>query len=253
MKIIFLGSGTSQGVPIIACSCNVCNSLNPKDKRLRSSVLIQLGDKNIVVDTGPDFRQQMLNCKIKHLDAILFTHAHRDHLAGLDDIRGFNYIMKQAIDVYCEDIVEAAIKKEFFYAFTEPKYPGVPEMNLHTITSQPFSLFNTQIEPIRVFHYKLPVLGFKINNFVYITDANRIEEQEIEKIKGCDVLVLNALRREHHISHFTLQEAIDMSKRIGAKQTYFTHISHQLGFHDEVENELPNNIHLAYDGQEIEL
>ena len=253
MKIIFLGSGTSQGVPIIACSCNVCNSLNPKDKRLRSSVLIQLGDKNIVVDTGPDFRQQMLNCKIKHLDAILFTHAHRDHLAGLDDIRGFNYIMKQAIDVYCEDIMEAAIKKEFFYAFTEPKYPGVPEMNLHTITSQPFSLFNTQIEPIRVFHYKLPVLGFKINNFVYITDANRIEEQEIEKIKGCDVLVLNALRREHHISHFTLQEAIDMSKRIGAKQTYFTHISHQLGFHDEVENELPNNIHLAYDGQEIEL
>jgi phosphoribosyl 1,2-cyclic phosphate phosphodiesterase len=252
MKITFLGSGTSQGVPIIACSCDVCTSLNPKDKRLRSSVLIQLGDKNIVVDTGPDFRQQMLNCKIKHLDAILFTHAHRDHLAGLDDIRGFNYIMKQAIDVYCEDIVEAAIKKEFFYAFTEPKYPGVPEMNLHTITSQPFSLFNTQIEPIRVFHYKLPVLGFKINNFVYITDANRIEEQEIEKIKGCDVLVLNALRREHHISHFTLQEAIDMSKRIGAKQTYFTHISHQLGFHDEVENELPNNIHLAYDGQEIE-
>jgi phosphoribosyl 1,2-cyclic phosphate phosphodiesterase len=253
MKITFLGSGTSQGVPIIACSCDVCTSLNPKDKRLRSSVLIQLGDKNIVVDTGPDFRQQMLNCKIKHLDAILFTHAHRDHLAGLDDIRGFNYIMKQAIDVYCEDIVEAAIKKEFFYAFTEPKYPGVPEMNLHTITSQPFSLFNTQIESIRVFHYKLPVLGFKINNFVYITDANRIEEQEIEKIKGCDVLVLNALRREHHISHFTLQEAIDMSKRIGAKQTYFTHISHQLGFHDEVENELPNNIHLAYDGQEIEL
>ena len=152
MKITFLGSGTSQGVPIIACSCPICLSTNPKDKRLRSSVLIQIEDKNIVIDTGPDFRQQMLNCKIKHLDAILFTHAHRDHLAGLDDIRGFNYIMQKAIDVYCEDIVEAAIKKEFFYAFTEPKYPGVPEMNLHPITSQPFSLFNTQIEPIRVFH-----------------------------------------------------------------------------------------------------
>ncbi len=253
MKITFLGSGTSQGVPIIACSCPICLSTNPKDKRLRSSVLIQVEDKNMVVDTGPDFRQQMLNCKIKHLDAILYTHAHRDHLAGLDDIRGFNYIMQKPVDVYCEDIVEAAIKKEFFYAFTEPKYPGVPEMNLHPITSQPFSLFNTQIEPIRVFHYKLPVLGFKVNNFVYITDANRIEDQEIEKIKGCDVLVLNALRREHHISHFTLQEAIDMSKRVGAKQTYFTHISHQLGFHDDVENELPDNIHLAYDGLEIEL
>jgi phosphoribosyl 1,2-cyclic phosphate phosphodiesterase len=253
MKITFLGSGTSQGVPIIACSCPICLSTNPKDKRLRSSVLIQVEDKNIVVDTGPDFRQQMLNCNIKHLDAILFTHAHRDHLAGLDDIRGFNYIMQKPLDVYCEDIVEAAIKKEFFYAFTEPKYPGVPEMNLHSITSQPFSLFNTQIEPIRVFHYKLPVLGFKVSNFVYITDANRIEDQEIEKVKGCDVLVLNALRREHHISHFTLQEAIDMSKMIGAKQTYFTHISHQLGFHDNVENELPDNIHLAYDGLEIEL
>ncbi len=253
MKITFLGSGTSQGVPIIACSCPICLSTNPKDKRLRSSVLIQVEDKNIVVDTGPDFRQQMLNCKIKHLDAILFTHAHRDHIAGLDDIRGFNYSMQKSVDVYCEEIVEAAIKKEFFYAFTEPKYPGVPEMNLHPITSQPFSLFNTQVEPIRVFHFKLPVLGFKVNNFVYITDANRIEDQEIEKIKGCDVLVLNALRREHHISHFTLQEAIEMSKRIGAKQTYFTHISHQLGFHDDVENELPDNIHLAYDGLEIEL
>jgi phosphoribosyl 1,2-cyclic phosphate phosphodiesterase len=251
MKITFLGTGTSQGVPIIACDCMVCSSIDFKDNRLRSSILVQYSDFNIVVDTGPDFRQQMLNCKIKHLDAILFTHAHRDHLAGLDDIRGFNFKMKKQIDVYCEARVEAAIKKEFFYAFEEPRYPGVPEMTIHSIANEPFYLRNEKIIPIQVFHHKLPVLGFRFRDFVYITDANRIEPSEIEKIKGCEVLVLNALRRESHISHFTLDEAIDIVNLVKPKAAYFTHISHQLGLHQIVEKELPDNIHLAFDGLEL--
>ncbi len=251
MKITFLGTGTSQGVPIIACDCVVCSSIETKDNRLRSSILVQYNDFNIVVDTGPDFRQQMLNCGIKHLDAILFTHGHRDHTAGLDDIRGFNFRMKKAIDVYCEKRVEEAIRKEFFYAFEEPKYPGVPEMTIHSIDNEPFILRDEMIIPIQVFHHKLPVLGFRFRDFVYITDANRIEPSELEKAKGCEVLVLNALRREPHISHFTLAEAIDIVKLVQPKVAYFTHISHQLGLHEELEKELPSNIHLAYDGLEL--
>ena len=253
MKITFLGSGTSQGVPIIACECEVCASVDPKDKRLRSSVMVEHNGKIIVVDTGPDFRQQMLKADVKWLDALLFTHAHRDHLAGLDDIRGFNFKMKRAVDVYCEKRVEAAIRREFFYAFEEPKYPGVPEMNIHHIGLDAFELFDLKIEPIRVFHHKLPVLGFRFQKFVYITDANLIEPKEMEKIKGCEVLVLNTLRREFHISHFTLDEAIELVKIINPKQAYFTHISHQLGKHEEVENELPPNMHLAYDGLVVNL
>lgn len=253
MNITFLGSGTSQGVPIIACDCIVCKSNNSKDKRLRSSVLVQFNGYNIVIDTGPDFRQQMLTSGIKKCDAILFTHAHRDHMAGLDDIRAFNFKMKKPIDVYCEIAVDKAIRREFYYAFEEPKYPGVPEMDIHLINEQPFELFNKTITPLRVWHHKMPVLGFKINNFVYITDANKIDEQVKELIKDCDVLVLNALRREHHISHFTLTEAISLAQELNAKQTYFTHISHQLGLHNDVNNELPENIKLAYDGLKIEL
>ena len=252
MKVTFLGTGTSQGVPIIACDCLVCSSSNKRDKRLRSSILLQTNERNIVVDTGPDFREQMLVSGIRHLDAILFTHAHRDHLAGLDDIRGFNFIMKRAIDVYCEEWVEKSIRSEFHYAFNEPKYPGVPEMNLHRIGLDQFELFGTKIQPIRVLHHKLPVLGFRLGEFVYITDANAISEEEKEKIKGCKYLVLNALRREKHISHFTLDEAVQLIQELNPEQAYLTHISHQLGLHDEVENELPNNIHLAYDGLAID-
>ncbi len=253
MKVTFLGSGTSQGVPIIACDCVVCTSPDPKDKRLRSSVMVEHDGKTIVVDTGPDFRQQMLRENVQWLDAVVFTHAHRDHLAGLDDIRGFNFKMKRAIDLYCEKRVETAIRREFFYAFEEPKYPGVPEMNIHHIGLEPFELFDLKIEPIRVFHHKLPVLGFRFDKFVYITDANLIEPKEMEKIKGCEVLVLNTLRREYHISHFTLNEAIEVVKIIQPKKAYFTHISHQLGKHEDVENELPPNMHLAYDGLAIYL
>ncbi|MBP7511370.1 MAG: MBL fold metallo-hydrolase [Bacteroidia bacterium] len=251
MKITFLGTGTSQGVPIIACDCDICASLDPKDKRLRSSILVSNNNLNLVVDSGPDFREQMLRAKIKSLDALLFTHAHRDHMSGLDDIRGFNFRMKKAIEVYCEKAVEIAIRREFFYAFEEPKYPGVPEMNIHTIGLNQFELLGMPIIPIRVFHHKMPVLGFRFGDFVYITDANRIEASELEKIKGCKVLVLNALRKEPHISHFTLNEAIEIAQIIKPEQTFFTHISHQLGTQQELENELPQGMHLAYDGMEL--
>jgi phosphoribosyl 1,2-cyclic phosphate phosphodiesterase len=252
MKVTFLGTGTSQGVPIIACECLVCSSVNKRDKRLRSSILIQTEDKNIVVDTGPDFREQMLESGIRHLDAILFTHAHRDHLAGLDDIRGFNFIMKKAIDVYCEEWVENSIRSEFHYAFTEPKYPGVPEMNIHRFCIESFELFGNKIEPIRVLHHKLPVLGFRFGEFVYITDANAISDEEKEKIKGCKYLVLNALRKEKHISHFTLDEAVELISELKPQEAFLTHISHQLGLHNEVENDLPDHIHLAYDGLQLD-
>ncbi len=253
MKITFLGTGTSQGVPIIACDCVVCQSLNTKDKRLRSSVLVEFDNNKIVIDTGPDFRQQMLREKVDRLDAVIFTHAHRDHLAGLDDIRGFNFKMKKSIDVYCTDYVEQAIRREFFYAFEEQKYPGVPEMNIVNISDLPFILFGKKIIPVKVFHHKLPVLGFRIHDFVYITDANKIDEDEKKKIKGCKVLVLNALRKSDHISHFSLQQAIDLANELEAEYTYFTHISHQLGLHDEVEMELPSNMHLSYDGLSLNL
>ncbi len=251
IQVTFLGTGTSQGVPIIACNCAVCSSTDEFDKRLRSSVLVQLGDINIVIDTGPDFRQQMLSAQLSHLSAILITHAHRDHLSGLDDIRGFNFSMKKSIDLYCEPLVEQAIRQEFYYAFQEPKYPGVPEMTIHQIGQEAFEVQGIEIIPIRVYHHLLPVLGFRFGNFAYITDANSIPDLEIEKLKGLDVLVLNALRHEKHISHFTLNEAIEMSQKIGAKRTYFTHISHQLGQHKDIQKTLPDGMFLAYDGLKL--
>jgi phosphoribosyl 1,2-cyclic phosphate phosphodiesterase len=209
MKVTFLGTGTSQGVPIIGCRCQVCTSTDQRDKRLRSSVLVQVNGKNIVVDSGPDFRQQMLLTGIQRLDALLFTHAHKDHMAGLDDIRGFNYSQQEAINVYCTTQVEEQMRTEFAYIFAEHKYPGIPELNLHTIHNNVnFEAAGIEIKPVEVMHYKLPVLGFVFDKFAYITDANFIAPKEIEKLMGCDVLVLNALRREQHISHFTLQQAM---------------------------------------------
>jgi len=251
MKITFLGTGTSQGVPIIACPCRVCNSIDPKDKRLRSSVMIEDDRKVYVIDTGPDFRYQMLRAKVKQLDGVIFTHEHKDHIAGFDDIRAFNYILKKRIDVYATDRVQQAIRREFPYIFENLSYPGIPQINLHTITKEPFTINKTRFTPIEVMHHKLPVLGFRIGDFSYVTDANFIAEEEKEKIKGSKVLVLNALRREEHISHFTLQEAIDLANELGCEKTYFTHISHQLGLHREVEKELPSTIALAYDGLEL--
>ncbi|SEL03901.1 MBL fold metallo-hydrolase [Parapedobacter koreensis] len=248
MTIRFLGTGTSQGIPVIACDCAVCTSLNAKDKRLRSSVLIQVDDKNIIIDTGPDFRYQMLREHVTHLDAILFTHSHKDHVAGLDDVRAFNRQQGGAIDIYGTLDVHEALKREFYYAFTAKKYPGVPQLKLHEITSSPFSLFGMEIIPIEVMHYMMPVLGFRMGDFTYITDAKTVNDTEAQKIRGTKVLVLNALQRDAHISHFTLDEAIAFARHIGAEQTYFTHISHNLGLHDDVQAELPEGISLAYDG-----
>lgn len=251
MKITFLGTGTSQGVPLIACKCEVCTSTNVKDKRLRSSIMVETSTATIVIDTGPDFRQQMLREQVEQLDAVVFTHEHKDHIAGLDDVRAFNFINGKHIEVYATSRVQAAIKREFAYIFAEDKYPGIPLINLHEINIAPFKINHIEFIPIEVMHYKMPVLGFRIADFTYITDAKSISEKEKEKIKGSKVLVLNALRREEHISHFTFQEAIDLAKELDVEQAYFTHISHQLGLHEQVSEELPSNVFLAYDGLKL--
>lgn len=248
MKITILGTGTSQGIPVIACNCIVCRSADHKDKRLRVSVLIETGDKTIVIDSGPDFRYQMLRANVKDLDAILFTHEHKDHVAGLDDIRPFNYLLKKNIEIYATERVQHALKKEFSYIFAEAHYPGLPQIDLNTIANEAFPVGETTIVPLDIMHYKLPILGFRINDFVYITDAKTISEETIAKIEGAKILVVNALQKEQHISHFTLDEAITFAQKIGAEETYFTHISHNMGLHEVVEKELPNNIKLAYDG-----
>lgn len=252
MTITFLGTGTSQGVPVIACGCEVCTSTDKRDKRLRSSILVE-GDKTVVIDSGPDFRYQMLRANVHHLDALVFTHEHKDHVAGMDDIRAFNYKQNSPVDVWAEERVQAAIKKEFHYIFDEFKYPGIPQVNLNTITNQPFLIGDIKFTPIEVMHYKLPVKGFRINDFTYITDAKTISESEKKLIKGSSILVINALQKQTHISHFTLDEAIAFAQEIGAERTYFTHISHRLGRHEDISKDLPLGIELAYDGLKLEI
>ncbi len=253
MQITFLGTGTSQGVPIIACNCVVCQSENKKDNRLRSSLLIENETTKIVIDSGPDFRQQLLRENIKSLDAVVFTHEHKDHIAGLDEVKVFNFIQQKRMPVYATTRVQEAIKREFAYIFSEEKYPGIPEIDLFTIDDEPFAINNISLLPINVMHYKLPVKAFRIKDFTYITDANYISESEKEKIKGSKIIVLNALRREEHISHFTLQQAIDLIIELKPEKAYFTHISHQLGLHNEVSKELPSFIELAYDGLKLNI
>jgi phosphoribosyl 1,2-cyclic phosphate phosphodiesterase len=249
IKVTFLGTGTSQGVPVIGCQCEVCSSENPKDKRLRSSIFIETETANIVIDTGADFRQQMLREKVRKLDAVLFTHEHKDHTAGLDDIRPFNFLQKKNMPLYATKKVLGQIQQEFAYIFAEKRYPGIPQVELHEISKEKsFCIEQTKITPIEVFHYRLPVLGFRIENFTYITDANYIASEEMAKIYGSKILVINALQREKHISHYNLEEAIAVAQHIGAEMTYFTHISHKMGLHDEVSKELPENIKIAYDG-----
>lgn len=253
MKITFLGTGTSQGVPPIGCQSPVCLSENPKDKRLRASIHVEWEGLSIVVDAGPDFRYQMIRAGINRLDALLFTHEHKDHTAGLDDIRPYNYLQEEHVQVYCNERVLKALENQYDYIFAEFKYPGVPLIDFHLFDNHEFKIQHLSVVPIEVMHYKLPVHGFRFGKFAYITDANYISEAELSKLKGVEVLVLNALRRESHISHFTLDEATLIAKKIGAKQTYFTHMSHQIGFHDEVCAELPDGIDLAFDGLKITL
>jgi len=253
VKITFLGTGTSQGVPVIACPCEVCTSMDVKDKRLRTSVMIEDKGTTIVIDTGPDFRQQMLRAEVKKVDAVVFTHEHKDHIAGFDDIRAYNYILRRKMDVYASMRVQEAIHREFAYIFNNKHYPGIPEIELYTIVDKEFTIGEITLTPIHVLHYRLPVLGFRIGDFTYITDANFIAEEEKKKILGSKVLVLNALRKETHISHFTFDQAVEMANELNAPQTYLTHLSHQMGLHNEVEKELPPSIKVAYDGLVIEM
>lgn len=253
MKVNFLGTGTSQGVPVIGCDCMVCQSLDYRDKRLRTSIHIDVKGNSLVVDTGPDFRQQMLRAGIRKLDAVLFTHEHKDHTAGLDDIRPFNFAQKKDMPVFARQPVIEQIQREFAYIFSSNRYPGIPQVDCIEITESPFQFEGVSITPIPVLHYKLPVLGFRIGDFSYITDANFIPDESLSKLEGTEVLVLNALQQESHISHFTLEQAIEQALKIGAKTTYFTHISHRLGLHQEVERNLPEGIFLAYDGLQISI
>jgi phosphoribosyl 1,2-cyclic phosphate phosphodiesterase len=251
MKVTFLGTGTSTGVPMIGCNCSVCISADFRDKRLRSSVHIAVEGRSFVIDTTPDFRQQMLRANIRRVDAILFTHQHKDHTAGLDDVRAFNFHQQADMPIYGTKPVLEQIKQEFAYIFAEHKYPGIPSIELKYIENEPFSIENINITPIEVLHHKLPVLGFRIQDFTYITDANYISEEELHKIKGTKYLVLNALQKTPHISHFTLAQALEMIEKLQPEQAFLTHISHKMGRHADVSKELPANVQIAYDNLEI--
>ena len=253
MKITFLGTGTSQGVPVIGCDCEVCTSLDFRDKRLRTSIHLEVDGKSLVVDTGPDFRQQMLRERINHVDAILFTHEHKDHTAGLDDVRSYNF--RQGIDmpIYGRKPVLNQLKQEYSYIFAEKKYPGIPKVALNEIKNEKFVVHDIEILPIDVLHYQLPVFGFRIKDFSYITDVNYISPEEKEKIKGSKVVVLSALQKQEHLSHFNLEQAIETVKELEIPKAYFIHMGHRMGLQSNIEKELPNGMELAYDGLKIEL
>lgn len=253
MRITFLGTGTSQGVPVIGCVCEVCLSLDFRNKRLRTSIHVDVQGKSFVVDTGPDFRQQMLRENIERVDAVLLTHAHRDHTSGLDDIRAYNFKQNMDIPLYASQNVLEQIQSDFSYIFHEHQYPGLPRLALRKIDTQPFTIDDVPITPIPVMHLKLPVLGFRFGNFSYITDANFISDSSIELLEGTEILVLNALQLEKHVSHFNLEEALAMVEKIKPGKTYFTHISHKLGLHQDVEKKLPAGVALAFDGMQLDL
>jgi len=252
IKLTFLGTGTSQGVPVIACDCEVCRSTDTRDKRLRTSALLEIDGKVLLIDAGPDFRQQLLRAEVKQLNAILLTHEHKDHTAGLDDVRAFNHITGRPIDIYAEARALDALKKEYNYVFAEHTYPGSPKMALHTIDERPFDVEGIRIEPVRVWHYRLPIFGFKIGRLAYITDAKTIDAAECEKLKNLDVMVLNAVRHGTHLSHFSLEEALTFITEMKPRRAYITHLSHRLEKHAELQSWLPQNVFLAYDGLVVE-
>ena len=253
LDITILGSGTSTGVPLIGCNCEVCTSTNAKNKRLRTSIKISSPTTTVVIDTTPDFRYQMLRTHTTKIDAVVFTHPHRDHYAGLDDIRPFNYFSQKSMAIYANEITQVAIKRDFYYAFEKDKEDGLPEMILHTINKDAFTIGDIPFIPIHVMHRDMPVLGFRIGDFTYITDANFIPETEMEKIKGSKVFILNALRKQTHPTHYNLEQALEVAAALDIPKVYFTHLSHQIGLHEEVEANLPKGIHLAYDGMQFSI
>ena len=253
MKVTFLGTGTSQGIPVIACPCNVCASADLHDKRLRTSIMLEENGSVFVIDCGPDFRQQMLRENVKRLDALVFTHEHKDHTGGLDDVRAFNYVSEEPANIYATTRVQKSLMQDYAYIFSGEDYPGIPKVTFHLITTEPFTIKGTKFIPVQVWHMNLPVLGFRVGDFSYITDANKILAGELDKIRGSEVIVLNALRRETHVSHFNLEEAVRLLKELKPKRAFLTHISHQLGLHAEINKELPSFIRCAYDGLKIEV
>lgn len=254
LKVIVLGSGTSQGVPVIGCQCEVCQSSDPKDNRLRSSILFTYKNENFVVDTGPDFRQQMLREDIRSLRAVIYTHSHKDHIAGMDDVRSFNFLEKRDMELFCNEATEEAIRREFYYAFEKNKYPGVPRVNLNRIDLNKFQLPDgPEVIPIKMYHYKMPVLGFRIGNFAYLTDVKTIPREEMKKLTGVKTLILDCLREKSHVSHLNLEEALDLIDELNPEKTYLTHISHLFDTHQGIQDKLPKNVEPAYDGLRLEL
>jgi len=253
INVTFLGTGTSQGVPVIACDCEVCCSVDANDKRLRSSILIETQGKTLLVDSGPDFRQQMLRADVQNLDGILYTHEHKDHTAGLDDVRAFNFKHKKAMELYLDSNVEATLKREYQYIFSNNKYPGIPQVNLNLINkgATKITVAGVEVTLIKLMHFKLPIYGFRVGGFAYCTDTNYIAPSEMEKLKGLEVLVITALRKEKHVSHFSLAESLEVIAELQPKKAYLTHISHLLGTHEKVSKELPNNVSIASDGLKI--